>query len=205
MKPAAAPAPFAVATSATSPPPASGPACICAGEAFATRDIPAGSVIAADKDRVRLPAGGRPGHRQRVVQVRPLRHLRSHPRRPAGAPRPGGRDPLRGQVLEIVTAVKALLKAGNVVAWQVRFEISHHYAPRFNEFGLTMVTVVNREYCKKLLVMLPGQTHPEQHHQKKEETFVVLHGHPSPYAVNNSSVAPVHRKPHTTPSECHAT
>jgi N-acetylneuraminate synthase len=39
-----------------------------------------------------------------------------------------------------------------------------------------MITVVNREYCKKLLITLPGQTHPEQYHKKKEETFVVLHG-----------------------------
>ena len=39
-----------------------------------------------------------------------------------------------------------------------------------------MVTVVNREYCKKLLAMLPGQNHPEQYHEQKEETFVVLHG-----------------------------
>ena len=39
-----------------------------------------------------------------------------------------------------------------------------------------MITVVNREYCKKLLVTLPGQFHPEQYHQQKEETFHVLHG-----------------------------
>jgi len=85
---------------------------------------------------------------------------------------------LRGKVLEIVTAVKALLKAGNVVVpGQSDLEISHHYGLElFHEFGLTMVTVVNREYCKKLLVMLPGQLHPEQYHLKKEETFVVLHG-----------------------------
>jgi N-acetylneuraminate synthase len=85
---------------------------------------------------------------------------------------------VRGQVLEIVTAVKALLKTGNVVVpGKSDLEISHHYGlERFHEFGLTMVTVVNREYCKKLLVMLPGQTHPEQYHQKKEETFVVLYG-----------------------------
>jgi N-acetylneuraminate synthase len=46
----------------------------------------------------------------------------------------------------------------------------------FAEFGLVMITVVNREYCKKLIAMLPGQTHPEQYHLKKEETFVILHG-----------------------------
>jgi len=39
-----------------------------------------------------------------------------------------------------------------------------------------MVTVVNREYCKKLIIVLPSQSHPEQYHRKKEETFVVLHG-----------------------------
>jgi quercetin dioxygenase-like cupin family protein len=39
-----------------------------------------------------------------------------------------------------------------------------------------MITVVNREYCKKLIIVLPGQNHPEQYHKKKEETFLVLHG-----------------------------
>jgi quercetin dioxygenase-like cupin family protein len=39
-----------------------------------------------------------------------------------------------------------------------------------------MATIVNREYCKKLIVILPGQTHPEQLHKVKEETFHVLHG-----------------------------
>ena len=24
-----------------------------------------------------------------------------------------------------------------------------------------MITVVNREYCKKILILLPGQAHPE--------------------------------------------
>ncbi|HJV26697.1 MAG TPA: N-acetylneuraminate synthase family protein [Aromatoleum sp.] len=85
---------------------------------------------------------------------------------------------LRSKVLQAVTAVKTLLKAGNIVVpGKSDLEISHHYGmERFDEFGLTMVTVVNREYCKKLLVMLPDQTHPEQYHEQKEETFVVLHG-----------------------------
>jgi len=39
-----------------------------------------------------------------------------------------------------------------------------------------MITVVNREYCKKLIITLPGQSHPEQYHEQKEETFLVLHG-----------------------------
>lgn len=84
----------------------------------------------------------------------------------------------RAQVLAAVTAVRALLAAGNIVVpGKSELEISHHYGmERFAEFGLVMITVVNREYCKKLIVMLPGQTHPEQFHRQKEETFVVLHG-----------------------------
>lgn len=85
---------------------------------------------------------------------------------------------LRGKILAIVGAVKELLKAGNIVVpGKSELEISHHYGlEHFDAFGLTMITVVNREYCKKLIVMLPGQTHPEQYHRQKEETFIVLHG-----------------------------
>lgn len=100
---------------------------------------------------------------------------------PAGAPLLAAQLEIRHereQVLSAVTAVRELLQAGNIVVpGRSDLEISHHYGMnRFPEFGLTMITVVNREYCKKLIVMLPGQEHPEQHHEKKEETFVILHG-----------------------------
>ena len=39
-----------------------------------------------------------------------------------------------------------------------------------------MITVLNRDYCKKLLVSFPGQKHPEQFHKQKEETFHILYG-----------------------------
>jgi quercetin dioxygenase-like cupin family protein len=59
----------------------------------------------------------------------------------------------------------------------IDLEISHHYGlEKFEEVGLTLLTVVNRAYCKKLLVSLPGQRHPEQYHKQKEETFLVLFG-----------------------------
>jgi mannose-6-phosphate isomerase-like protein (cupin superfamily) len=82
------------------------------------------------------------------------------------------------KVYEIVQDVKALLrKSGVTVPSQVDLEISHHYGiDRFREFGLTMMTVVNRMYCKKLIVLLPGQKHPTQYHRQKEETFHVLYG-----------------------------
>lgn len=82
------------------------------------------------------------------------------------------------KVWEIVQRVRSQLAASHVVVpARVDLEISHHYGlNRFDEVGMAMLTVVNRSYCKKLLMLLPGQTHPEQYHQQKEETFHVLHG-----------------------------
>ena len=85
---------------------------------------------------------------------------------------------VRENVYRVVQRVKSLLDAARIVApGEAEMEISHHYGlDKFDEFGITMITVVNREYCKKLIAVLPGQKHPEQYHQKKEETFHVLHG-----------------------------
>ncbi len=82
------------------------------------------------------------------------------------------------KVSAIVQQVKALLREAHIVApGKADLEISHHYGlEQFDQYGLVLMTVVNREYCKKLIVMLPGQTHPEQYHLKKEETFHILHG-----------------------------
>lgn len=84
----------------------------------------------------------------------------------------------RDRVYQIAQSVKDLLDRSGVVApRQADLEISHHYGlDRFDDVGLTMITVVNREYCKKLIVLLPGQRHPEQYHELKEETFHVLYG-----------------------------
>jgi len=85
---------------------------------------------------------------------------------------------LRQKVWDIVQDVKSLFKDGNVVIpGKAELEISHHYGiDKFREFGITMVTVVNREYCKKLIAVLPNQYHPEQYHLQKEETFLILFG-----------------------------
>lgn len=85
---------------------------------------------------------------------------------------------LRQKIMEVIEEVKELLKTGHIVVpGKSDLEISHHYGmEQFDKYGLMMITVVNREYCKKLIVMFPGQTHPEQYHLKKEETFVILHG-----------------------------
>jgi sialic acid synthase SpsE/mannose-6-phosphate isomerase-like protein (cupin superfamily) len=85
---------------------------------------------------------------------------------------------IRSEVWKIVQAVKEALTNGNIVVpGKADLEISHHYGiENFYGTGITMITVVNRDYCKKLIVVLPGQKHPEQYHKRKEETFMVLEG-----------------------------
>lgn len=109
-------------------------------------------------------------------------------------------DP-REKIYAIVQRVKQLLLQGSVVVpGKAELEISHHYGiDRFEEAGCTIINVINREYCKKLIVVLPGQSHPEQHHKVKEETFVVLHGDivltldGSPKALHRGDVVTVDR------------
>ena len=56
-------------------------------------------------------------------------------------------------------------------------ELSHHYGlERFREFGAVIVDVINRKYCKKLIILLPRQKHPYHYHHRKEETFQLLFG-----------------------------
>ena len=93
---------------------------------------------------------------------------------PTNAKRMDARD----TIWKIAQKVSNLIKESKItVPGGIDLEISHHYGlDKFDQVGLTMFTVVNRGYCKKLLVSLPGQQHPEQYHNKKEETFHVLHG-----------------------------
>jgi len=68
---------------------------------------------------------------------------------------------------------KANLTLGN----DIDVEISHHFGlNRFNDYGAILIPIINREYAKKLVVMLKLQQHPEHFHKLKEETFVVLIG-----------------------------
>jgi sialic acid synthase SpsE/quercetin dioxygenase-like cupin family protein len=85
---------------------------------------------------------------------------------------------LREKVYRIVNQVKEMLKKSNLpIPNQVELEVSYQYGmERFEECGGVILNFVNRSYCKKMIVLLPGQTHPEQYHKRKEETFNILHG-----------------------------
>jgi sialic acid synthase SpsE/mannose-6-phosphate isomerase-like protein (cupin superfamily) len=84
----------------------------------------------------------------------------------------------RNTVYAILQEVKGILRRSHAaVPRRIDFEISHHYGiHRFHECGATIINFVNRDYCKKLIALLPGQEHPEQYHKLKEETFQILYG-----------------------------
>ncbi len=81
-------------------------------------------------------------------------------------------------IFQIVLQVKGMLREARIPVHSGKsVELSHHYGlDRFREFGCALIDCVNRTYCKKLIVMLPRQKHPYHYHQKKEETFQLLHG-----------------------------
>jgi len=74
--------------------------------------------------------------------------------------------------------VKAMLSQASIVLnSEFGIEFSHHYGvERFREIGALIIDCINREYCKKLIIVLSGQKHPSHYHKRKEETFQVLTG-----------------------------
>lgn len=82
------------------------------------------------------------------------------------------------QIRDAARAVKALLmESGIPIGANYQIELSHHYGmDKFLQYGAAMIDVINREYCKKLIVVLPGQHHPSHLHKVKEETFQLLYG-----------------------------
>lgn len=81
-------------------------------------------------------------------------------------------------VSQILASVRAILARARVaINDDATLELSHHYGiGKFREFGVAMFTCVNRNYAKKILVMLPRQKHPLHFHDMKEETFQLLWG-----------------------------
>ncbi|WP_417746077.1 N-acetylneuraminate synthase family protein [Rosistilla oblonga] len=78
----------------------------------------------------------------------------------------------------VVHEAKGFLReAGISLGSEYQIELSHHYGIQsFRRFGAILIDFFNREYCKKIIVLLPGQEHPIHAHEKKEETFQILHG-----------------------------
>lgn len=81
-------------------------------------------------------------------------------------------------VYQIMLQVRGMLNtAGIHINRDASIEISHHYGlRRFREYGAVIITCINRDYAKKLVIQLPRQKHPYHYHKKKEETFQLLAG-----------------------------
>ena len=81
-------------------------------------------------------------------------------------------------VYQIMLQVRGMLNKANIaINEDAEIEISHHYGlRRFREYGAVIVTCINRQYAKKLVVQLPRQKHPYHFHKQKEETFQFLEG-----------------------------
>jgi len=85
---------------------------------------------------------------------------------------------VRQQVEDIIRAECKLLRdSGIKLQDKLELELSHHYGiDQFYRWGCAMITCVNREYCKKIIMLLPGQENPTHAHKRKEETFNILYG-----------------------------
>ncbi len=85
----------------------------------------------------------------------------------------------RRKKIEIIrNKVRNLINVANIhIPKNCRLEVSHHYGiENFKKYGLCMITIFNKIYCKKLLFIFYKQKHPAQYHKKKNETFFILYG-----------------------------
>ncbi len=85
---------------------------------------------------------------------------------------------VREKVYQIMLKIREFLNQAKIyVPDKVEVEISHHYGiDNFSQFGAVIINCINREYCKKIIILLPGQNHPKHFHKQKEETFHILYG-----------------------------
>ncbi len=85
---------------------------------------------------------------------------------------------LTSDTRSIIHDVKGMLYEAKIaVGNEFELELSHHYGlEHFRNYGATIINIINREYCKKLIIILPGQKHPMHFHKVKEESFQVLYG-----------------------------
>jgi sialic acid synthase SpsE/mannose-6-phosphate isomerase-like protein (cupin superfamily) len=74
--------------------------------------------------------------------------------------------------------LKAMLNYKSIqIGESFDLEISHHKGIKnFRKTGAFLFNIINKEYAKKLIVMLPNQKHPLHHHKEKSESFRIISG-----------------------------
>lgn len=82
---------------------------------------------------------------------------------------------LENNILHTVFAV--LDKSNIVIPNTATINIYHHCGrENFQKTGAVFINIVNRDYCKSYVVMIPNQQYPCHYHKIKTETFYVLYG-----------------------------
>lgn len=145
---------------------------------FARTAIKRGERITADKVSLAIPTGEGQFTANDFSKYAELRATCDLPPAAAVTRDTASMSDQRAMVHAIVKQVRDFVRASKVnLPSRADVEISHHYGlERFARTGAVILNFVNRSYCKKALVMLPGQSHPEHAHKVKEETFFVLWG-----------------------------
>ena len=82
---------------------------------------------------------------------------------------------------ELLKAIKfkvsSMLEDAKIYHENQTLELSCHYGlSEFYKTGCAIINKINREYCKKLIIVLPNQNHPTHRHIQKEECFELLYG-----------------------------
>lgn len=148
---------------------------------FASVDIPADRDIGSDLVSFRFPLRDR---QIDVADFTTIYHRFISTRQiPAGEPltRENTRIVVesRSQNLDrFVQRIRGIASEANIdIADDELLEISHHFGEEeIWSYGCCIINVLNRSYCKKLILMTAGQEHPEQFHKVKDETFRVIWG-----------------------------
>lgn len=82
------------------------------------------------------------------------------------------------QIRSFVHEAKAMLNYANIkIKDKFDMEISHHNGiSNFRKTGCFLLNLINKQYAKKILILLPNQKHPSHFHKIKEESFIILSG-----------------------------
>lgn len=117
-----------------------------------------------------------------------------------------GQDLTLNSVAEkLLFRVNELLNAKNVrLPGEFELELSHHYGiENFDKTGVIILNILNKSYCKKYLVFLGGQNHPEHYHEREESLKLIsgrvdisIEGKLDEMVVDNYYHVPSNKKHH---------
>jgi len=84
----------------------------------------------------------------------------------------------KSKITKAHNGLKSVLEKSSILLPKnIHLEISHHYGiEKFEEIGAGLIHLINREYSKIIVVMLPNQNYPEHKHTIKNETYYVIFG-----------------------------